>query len=65
MFSFAILKASYDLVVFQVSQALPFLPLVSNQKHLVTVYVIVGCVGVFLGMLGGYISVSKSLKEFD
>jgi len=65
MFSFAILKASYDLVVFQVSQALPFLPLVSDQKHLVAVYVIVGCVGIFLGMLGGYISVSKSLKEFD
>ncbi|MFH1710327.1 MAG: permease-like cell division protein FtsX [bacterium] len=65
MFSFAILKASYDLVIFQVNQALPFLPLVSDQKHLVAVYLIVGCVGMFLGMLGGYISVSKSLKEFD
>jgi len=65
MFSFAILKASYDLILFQVNQALPFLPLVSDQRRLITVYVIVGCVGVFLGMLGGYISVSKSLKEFD
>ena len=65
MFSFAILKSSYDLVVFQVSQALPFLPLISDQRHLLAVYLIVGCVGVFLGMMGGYISVSKSLKEFS
>jgi cell division transport system permease protein len=65
MVSFAILKASYDLVIFQVNQALPFLPLISDQKQLVAVYMIVGCIGIFLGMLGGYISVSKSLKEFD
>jgi len=65
MFSFAILKTFYDLVILQVNHALPFLPLVSDQKHLIAVYLIVGCVGVFLGMLGGYISVSKSLKEFD
>lgn len=64
-FSFAILKTTYYLVLIQVSQALPFLPLISDQKQLIAVYLIVGCVGVFLGMLGGYISVSKSLKEFD
>jgi len=65
IFSFAILKVSYDLVILQVKQALPFLPLINDQKHLVAVYMIVGCIGIFLGMLGGYISVSKSLKEFD
>ncbi len=65
IFSFVILKVSYDLVFFQLSQALPFLPLIGDQKHLIAVYLIVGCVGVFLGMIGGYISVSKSLKEFD
>jgi cell division transport system permease protein len=65
MFSFAILKTSYDLVILHVSRAMPFLPLIGDQKHLIAVYLIVGCVGVFLGMLGGYISVSKSLKEFD
>jgi cell division transport system permease protein len=65
IFSFVILKVSYDLVFMQLSQALPFLPLIGDQKHLIAVYLIVGCVGIFLGMIGGYISVSKSLKEFD
>lgn len=65
VFSFAILKASYDIVILQISQALPFLPLISDQQHLFVIYLIVGCVGILLGMLGGYISVSKSLKELS
>ena len=65
MFSFAILKSAYDLVFLQVSRALPFLPLISDQRQLFLIYLIVGCVGIFLGMMGGYISVSKSLKEFN
>jgi len=64
-FSFAILKVTYDVIIFQVNYALPFLPLVVDQRHLILVYLIVGCVGIFLGMTGGYISVSKSLKEFS
>ena len=56
---------SYDIVILQVSYALPFLPIISDQKHLFVIYFIVGCVGIFLGMLGGYISVSKSLKEMS
>ncbi len=65
VFSFVILKISYDVVLMQLSLAMPFLPLISDQRHLIAVYLIVGCVGVVLGMMGGYISVSKSLKEFD
>ena len=65
LFSFVILKISYDVVFMQLSMAMPFLPLISDQRHLIAVYLIVGCVGVVLGMIGGYISVSKSLKEFD
>jgi cell division transport system permease protein len=64
-FSFAIMKISYDLVIFQVNQAMPFLPIISDQARLFMIYLIVGCVGIVLGMLGGYISVSKSLKEFS
>lgn len=64
-FSFAILKMSYDIVMYQINTSMPFLPVISDQSHLILVYLIVGCVGVFLGMLGGYISVSKSLKEFN
>jgi len=62
--SLAILKMSYDVIIFQLSQALPFLPLISDFRQLFAIYLIVACVGIFLGMLGGYISVSKSLKEF-
>ena len=61
--SLAILKASYDIIIYQVSSALPFLPLISDFRQLIAIYMIVVCVGIFLGMLGGYISVSKSLKE--
>jgi len=64
-FSFAILKSSYDIIILQVKLALPFLPLITDQAHLFMIYVIVGCVGIFLGMIGGYISVSKSLNEFN
>jgi cell division transport system permease protein len=64
-FAFAILKSSYDIVMYQIAQAMPFLPIIVDQTNLLVVYVIVGCVGMFLGMLGGYISVSKSLKEFN
>lgn len=64
-FSFVILNVSYEVVIFQLSQALPFLPLVSDQTNLFAVYLIVGCVGIVLGMLGGYISVSKSLRELN
>jgi cell division transport system permease protein len=60
--SFGILKVLYDIVVLEISVALPFLPLVMDQTNLIMIYMIVGCVGVLLGMLGGYISVSKSLK---
>jgi cell division transport system permease protein len=63
-FSFAILKASYDVIMFQLAYSLPFLPIINNFGILLPIYMIVGCVGILLGMLGGYISVSKSLKEF-
>ena len=65
LFAFVILKVSYDFVIFQVSSAMPFLPLIIDQANLLMVYLIVGCVGVLLGMLGGYISVSKSIKELN
>lgn len=64
-FAFAILKATYDVIIFQLNEAMPFLPVITDQKHILAIYMIVGCVGIFLGMMGGYISVSKSLKEFN
>ena len=61
--SFIILKFSYDTLVTRLMTALPFLPLVNNQTQLTVIYAIVATVGICLGMFGGYISVSRSLKE--
>lgn len=65
LISFVILKISYDLMIYQVLQIMPFLPLVTDQVKLSLIYLIVGGVGTFLGMLGGYISVTKTLKEVE
>ncbi len=62
MFSFLILKFSYDAVILRVSQALPFLPMVADQRLLTLIYAAMVLGGMALGMLGAYISVSKVLK---
>jgi len=61
--SVSILFSSYEIVASRIAEALPFLPLVFNGSSLFVIYGMVALVGTFLGMLGGYISVSKSLKE--
>lgn len=61
--SVLILFVSYEIVASNVAQALPFLPIVFDGGSLFVIYSLVALVGTFLGMLGGYISVSKVLKE--
>ncbi|MDD4178714.1 MAG: permease-like cell division protein FtsX [Candidatus Margulisbacteria bacterium] len=61
--SFIILKLSYDSAIMQISAALPFLPVVTDQRLLWFVYLVMTMTGVGLGMLGGYISVSRALKN--
>lgn len=58
-----ILKSSNDAVVFRVQAALPFLPVVKDAGVLNIIYIAVLVTGVMLGMLGGYISISRMLKE--
>jgi cell division transport system permease protein len=58
-----ILKFSYDAIVMRVREALPFFPIVYNRGQLNVIYFMVAFLGVLLGMLGGYLSVSKLLKE--
>ncbi|MFH1429711.1 MAG: permease-like cell division protein FtsX [Candidatus Margulisiibacteriota bacterium] len=58
-----ILKSSYDLLIPHLQESLPFLPFVYSQAKLQIVYMYVLSAGVFLGFIGGYISVSKSLKN--
>jgi cell division transport system permease protein len=62
LISFLVLKFSYDGVVLRVSQALPFLPLVFDQRILAMIYITMVAGGTALGMMGAYISVSKVLK---
>lgn len=61
--AFLILKFSYEAVSIRIAQALPFLPIFSNQFLLTFIYGSVVCGGMALGMLGGYISVSRALKK--
>ncbi|HVN67089.1 MAG TPA: permease-like cell division protein FtsX [Candidatus Sulfotelmatobacter sp.] len=61
--AFLVLKFSYDAVCARVGSALPFLPLVNDLTILTAVYATLIVGGTFLGMLGGYISVSRILKN--
>lgn len=63
LISFIILKFSYQEVVGRISQALPFLPVVSDASLLWMIYSIMILGGMALGMVGGYISVSRALKK--
>jgi cell division transport system permease protein len=58
-----ILKTSNDAVTFRIQSALPFLPIVRESSILNIIYIMVLLSGILLGMLGGYISVSRLLKE--
>ena len=62
-FGIFILKLSYEAILMRVKAALPFLPVISDSNILTFIYMCVWLSGVLLGMLGGYISVSRILKE--
>ena len=62
LLSFLALKFSYDAIFLRISTALPFLPLVSDQRMLTMVYLVMVFGGTALGMIGAYVSVSKVLK---
>jgi cell division transport system permease protein len=61
--SFLILKFAYGSVAYKISQALPFLPIFTDQFILTVIYTAVLLGGMALGLLGGYISVSRALKN--
>jgi len=63
IFGILILKPSYDAVTSRLQTSLPFLPLMTDKFTLNIIYLAVGLSGMLLGMLGGYISVSRLLKE--
>jgi cell division transport system permease protein len=61
--AFLILKFSYDSSAIRLTQALPFLPLISDQFLLGVIYAATVIGGMCLGILGAYISVSRALKN--
>ncbi|MBN2057649.1 MAG: ABC transporter permease [Candidatus Saganbacteria bacterium] len=61
--SFIVLKFSYDAIILRVAAALPFLPLVADQRLLAVIHLVMIVGGTALGMLGAYISVSRVLKS--
>jgi cell division transport system permease protein len=61
--SFLILKFAYESVAYKIGQALPFLPIFTDQFILTVIYSAVLLGGMALGLLGGYISVSRALKN--
>jgi cell division transport system permease protein len=60
--AFVVLKLSYDAIIFRIASALPFLPVVGDQRLLALIYLVMILGGTALGMLGAYISVSRVLK---
>ncbi|MEK9726728.1 MAG: permease-like cell division protein FtsX [Candidatus Margulisiibacteriota bacterium] len=53
---------SYSIIIYQLIEKMPFFPFISNHSTLFYIYGFVLLSGAFIGMLGAYISVSKSLK---
>ncbi|MEK7299135.1 MAG: FtsX-like permease family protein, partial [Candidatus Margulisiibacteriota bacterium] len=56
------LKSTYVTFAIQFQNAIPFFPLVFNEATLNKVYFTVGFTGPALGILGAYLSVSKTIK---
>ena len=58
-----ILRMGYSLLIPYLQGSLPFLPFVYSSSALNMIYLNVLVAGIVLGFLGGYISVSKTLKN--
>jgi len=57
------LKTLYEVILERVQTALPFLPVISSGPMLTLIYSTVVVAGILLGMFGGYISISRILKD--
>ncbi len=60
--SVLILKISYTFLAIKFQERIPYFPMVFDSFLLTMVYLGVGCLGAGLGVLGAYLSVSRSLK---
>lgn len=57
------LKIGYDLAIISIETNVPFLPINLSNREVVFVYLALVGAGVLLGWLGGWLAVSKSLKQ--
>jgi cell division transport system permease protein len=57
------LKIGYDLAIIGIEKNIPFLPVNLNSREVNLVYLAIVGVGVLLGWIGGWLAVSKSLKQ--
>ncbi|MDR1453659.1 MAG: permease-like cell division protein FtsX [Candidatus Margulisbacteria bacterium] len=58
----ASLKAGYGAAILQMERIMPFVPVNLKPTEINLVFLLLLAAGVFLGWLGGYVSVSRSLK---
>jgi cell division transport system permease protein len=58
----SILYGTYTLIISQLIQKMPFIPFITNHSSVYYIYGFVLVAGASIGMLGAYISVSRSLK---
>jgi cell division transport system permease protein len=56
------LKIGYNIAALNLARLMPFMPLNLQSREIKLVYVLILLTGVALGWLGGYFSVSKTLK---
>ena len=60
--SVGVLFFTYTLIISKLVEKMPFFPFITNNSALYYIYGFVLFSGTFIGMLGAYISVSRSLK---
>ncbi len=65
LLSVLVLKGIYFLMAVKFQDAIPFFPMVFEQSALARIYVFVAVIGITLGTLGAYLSVSRSLKSSE
>jgi cell division transport system permease protein len=57
-----ILRLFYATIIVNLQETLPFFSLLFSKQQIGLIYLIVSLSGIFLGMFGGYVSVSRFLK---
>jgi len=58
-----ILKVGYNVAVINIEKAMPFIPINLNSMEINFVFIAMCFMGIFLGHLGGYVSVNRTFKE--